>query len=51
MLFTKYYYGHRIKEDEMDGTCSTNEIWKTEGKILLWRQRHRWDDNIKMYPK
>jgi hypothetical protein len=22
--FTRYYYGDQIKEDEMDGTCSTH---------------------------
>jgi len=22
--------------------------WKTEGKRLFWRYRHRWEDNIKM---
>jgi len=23
LLFTKYYYGNKIKEDEISGSCST----------------------------
>jgi hypothetical protein len=26
-------------------------VGKSKGKILLGRSRHRWEDNIKMYPK
>jgi hypothetical protein len=41
----------------MDGACSSDAgrigmyrvlVWKPERKRLLWRPRHRWEDNIKM---
>jgi hypothetical protein len=47
----KYYLGDQIKEDEMDGACSTNgkdekayniSVGKPEGKKPLGRPRHRW---------
>jgi hypothetical protein len=49
--------GDQIKEDEMDGTCSTcgrDEkyisylVGKPEEKRPLRRPRHRWEDTIRM---
>jgi len=57
VLFTKYYSGDQIMKNEMGGACSTYGerrgahsvlVGKPEGKILLLRPRHKWEDNIKL---
>jgi hypothetical protein len=35
LLFTKYYLGHQIKEDEMSGTSSTHGRGDKSQKLLL----------------
>jgi hypothetical protein len=51
--------GNQVKEDEMDGTCSTDG---RDGKCILYlvgnperksipKTRHRMEDNIRMDPK
>jgi hypothetical protein len=52
VCFTKYW-GDQIKEDEMDGACSTHGrdgnllVGKPNGKRPLGRLRRRWEDNIR----
>jgi hypothetical protein len=57
VLFTKHYYGDKIKENEMGGVCSAHAetrnsykicLVKPEGKRPLRRSRRRWEDNIKL---
>jgi hypothetical protein len=57
VLFTKYKWNDKVKEDEMGRACSTNReksnpyrilVGKPEGKISLGRSRRRWEDNIRM---
>jgi hypothetical protein len=51
----KCYYSHKIKEDEMGGTCSTYgqevPVGKPEGRRPLGRHSHVWEDNINIYLK
>jgi hypothetical protein len=45
-LFTKYYYGDKIKEGEIGGTCSMHgRDKKSDGKRPLGRPRRRWKNN------
>jgi hypothetical protein len=59
MLIPKYYYADQIKENEVDGTCSTHGrgeertvykvlVGKQEGKRPLERPRRRWEDGIRI---
>jgi hypothetical protein len=57
ILLTSYYQDDKIKKDEIGRICSTHgqirnvnkiSVSKPEGKRLLWRSRHRWEDNIHM---
>jgi hypothetical protein len=52
---TIHYSGDKIKKNEMGGPCGTYEkqkseyrilVVKREGKRLLGRSVHRWEDNI-----
>jgi len=54
---TQYCSGDKIENSEMGGACSAYGerrgvyrllVGKPEGKRPLGRQRHRWEDNIKM---
>ena len=56
VLFTKYYSGHKVKENEIGGACCTfgrqerciqSFVGKSEGKRPLGRHRRRLKDNIK----
>jgi hypothetical protein len=53
-LLTKYYYGGKIKENELGGTCSTYGgekrflVRRPEGKRPLGRNWRAWKDNIKV---
>jgi hypothetical protein len=50
----KYYLGHKIKKNEMEGTCSTygmrnaynTLVSKAKGKRPLGRPRRGWKNNI-----
>jgi hypothetical protein len=51
------YLNDQVKEDEMDGVCSTHGekrnayrilVGKPERKRPLGKPRHRWEDNIRM---
>jgi hypothetical protein len=59
-IFVKYeyYYDEQVKEDEIDGACSTpgrgencinTLVGKSEGKRLVGRPRHRREKNIRVY--
>jgi len=56
-MFTKYYSGEQIEQNEMGGVCSTYgekrslkrvSVFTPEGKRPLGRPCRRWEDNIKM---
>jgi hypothetical protein len=46
ILFTIYYQGDQVKEDEVGGTCRTHTEIINTYKILV--RRHRQEDNIKV---
>jgi hypothetical protein len=57
VLFTKYHSGDQTMKTEMGRQRSTYGersgeliflVGKPEGRKLLGRPRHRWEDNIKM---
>jgi hypothetical protein len=57
IVFSKYYYGDEIKEDEMGGSCRTHgrdeKLTPSLSEILngrdpLERFRGRWKENIKI---
>jgi hypothetical protein len=58
-LVSKYYLGDQIKNNEMGGVCSIYGgeergdadrvlVAKPKGKIQFVRNKHRWEDNIKL---
>jgi hypothetical protein len=56
LRFDKGYYCNQMKEDEMDGACSTHRRYEKyihnfslniSSKGLFEKPRHRWKDNIK----
>jgi hypothetical protein len=56
VLFTTYYYGDQIKEDEMGGACNTHgrdekciqiSVRKPVKKKLFERNSSRWKDKIR----
>jgi hypothetical protein len=58
IICTLHSYSDQIKEDEMQGACSTNGekrkayrllVGNPEGRKALGRPRRRWVNNIKMY--
>jgi len=52
VLFTKYYYGGQVKEDEIVGGREEMRdickllVGKLDGKRPFGRLKHRWDVNI-----
>jgi len=57
LFLTQYYCRDIIKEDEIDGACSTcgreekfiqRVAGKPEGKIPFGKDRHRWKGTMKM---
>jgi hypothetical protein len=58
LLFAEYYWGHQLKEDEIDAVCGMWEMrnifrilfGKSEGKRHRRRRTRRWENNIKLVP-
>ena len=57
VVLTKYHSAVQIKKNEIGGTCNTyggeemcihDLVGKPDGKRIVGRPRHLWEDSIKM---